>query len=72
LGIVLLWQGKGLGRRDVKAALGFGLMLPNVVLIRQSSLLGADLGWHLYHIIVALWLGFTVSAMRRSIDVKNL
>lgn len=71
-GIVLLWLGKGVGRRDVSLALGFGLMLPNVVLIRQSPLLGADLGWHLYHIIVALWLALTVRALTHRSDVKNL
>jgi hypothetical protein len=72
LGTLLLWQGKGVGRRDVASALGFGLMLPNVVLIRQSPLLGADIGWHLYHIIVAVWLALTVRALTHGSDVKNL
>jgi hypothetical protein len=72
LGILLLWQGKGVGRREVVLALGFGLMLPNVVLIRQSPLLGADIGWHLYHIIVAVWLALTVRALTHGLDVKNL
>jgi hypothetical protein len=71
-GIGLLWLGEGPGRRQVGLALGFGLMLPNVLLIRQSPLLGADLGWHLYHIIVAFWLALTVRALRHSVDVKNL
>lgn len=71
-GIVLLWLGKGVGRRDVALALGFGLMLPNVVLIRQSPLLGADVGWHLYHIIIAVWLALTVRALTHRPDVKNL
>jgi len=62
-GVALLWLGDGAGRRGTAAALGFGLMLPNVLLIRQSPLLGADLGWHLYHIIVALWLALTVRAL---------
>jgi hypothetical protein len=71
-GIVLLWQGKGVGRRDIASALGFGLMLPNVLLIRQSPLLGADLGWHLYHIIISIWLALTVGALTQRSNVKNL
>lgn len=55
-GTALLWRGKGQERRNIGAALCFGLMLPNVLLVRQSSYLGADVAWHLYHVIVALWL----------------
>jgi hypothetical protein len=71
-GVALLWLGDGPGRRGTAAALGFGLMLPNVLLIRQSPLLGADLGWHLYHIVVAVWLALTVRALTHRPDVKNL
>lgn len=71
-GIVLLWRGKGAGHRNIASALGFALMLPNVLLIRQSTLLGADVGWHFYHIIVALWLALTVRTLHRAPDVKNL
>jgi hypothetical protein len=55
-GGVLLWLGDGPSQRHLSAAIGFGIMLPNVVLLRQSAALSPDLRWHLYHVIVALWL----------------
>ncbi len=38
------------------AAAGFLLMAPNIVLVRQSTLLGPDLSWHAYHLIAAIWV----------------
>lgn len=35
---------------------GFVVMLLNVTLVRQSGYLGADLSWHLYHLLVVAWL----------------
>jgi len=40
----------------VQSALAFGLMLPNVLLLRSAPALNPDLRWHAYHLIVALWL----------------
>ena len=51
--------------RSPIAAIGFALMLINMVFVRQSALLGPDVSWHLYHILVSAWLGsvaWTMSA----------
>jgi hypothetical protein len=63
-GVLLLGLGKGPVRPNIRGALGFGLMLPNVILVRQSPLLGADMRWHLYHVFVALWLAITVVLLK--------
>ncbi|MEZ5680306.1 MAG: hypothetical protein R3E14_03315 [Erythrobacter sp.] len=33
-----------------------GSFVLNVLLVRQSLVLGPDLSWHLFHVLVALWL----------------
>lgn len=44
----------GLMRLSNAAIVGvFGI---NLLLIRQSSILGPDLSWHLFHLLVAAWL----------------
>ncbi len=51
--------------RSPTAAIGFALMLINIVFVRQSAFLGPDASWHLYHVLVAAWLGcvaWTMSA----------
>jgi hypothetical protein len=40
----------------IQSAITFGLMLPNVVLLRNAPALNPDLRWHVYHLVVALWL----------------
>jgi hypothetical protein len=62
-GIVLFGLDRKDGRFNIGAALGFSLMLPNVLFLRQSSFLGPDLSWHLFHIVIALWLILTVLAL---------
>ena len=42
--------------RNHLGAAGFSVMLLNITLVRQSSFMGADLTWHLYHLLVATWL----------------
>jgi hypothetical protein len=42
--------------RNHLGAAGFAVMLLNVTLVRQSGFMGADLSWHLYHLLVATWL----------------
>jgi len=42
--------------RNLLGAAGFAMMLLNITLVRQSDYLGADLSWHLYHLLVATWL----------------
>ena len=42
--------------RNHLGAAGFAVMLLNVSLVRQSGFMGADLSWHLYHLLVATWL----------------
>ncbi len=43
--------------RSPIAAIGFALMLINMVFVRKSTHLGPDVSWHLYHVLVAAWLG---------------
>ncbi|MEQ9518583.1 MAG: hypothetical protein RLN89_03990 [Parvibaculum sp.] len=46
----------------------FGLFLVNAGLVRQSTLLGPDLSWHLYHMLIGIWcLGLTwIFSVKRS------
>ena len=46
---------KSIARRVARAAI-VAVFLINLLWIRQSPLLGPDLSWHLFHILVALWL----------------
>ena len=62
-GIALFVLDRKGGKPNLRAALGFGVMLPNVLFLRQSSLLGPDLSWHLFHCFIALWLILTVLAL---------
>lgn len=55
-GIVVLAGAPGPMGLRVQSALAFGLMLPNVLLLRSAPALNPDLRWHAYHLIVALWL----------------
>ncbi len=55
-GIVVLAVAPGGMSLRVQSALAFGLMLPNVLLLRSAPALNPDLRWHAYHLIVALWL----------------
>ncbi|MEY4255776.1 MAG: hypothetical protein RLZZ141_1003 [Pseudomonadota bacterium] len=55
-GIVVLAVAPGAMSLRVQSALAFGLMLPNVLLLRSAPALNPDLRWHAYHLIVALWL----------------
>jgi len=43
-------------RFRLPAVIGSALMIPNLVLVRNSAALGPDVSWHLYHLIVAAWL----------------
>lgn len=55
-GIVVLAVAPGSVSLRAQSALAFGLMLPNVLLLRNAPALNPDLRWHAYHLIVALWL----------------
>ena len=37
-------------------ALLVGVFLINIIAVRQSSLLGVGLSWHVFHVLVAIWL----------------
>ena len=65
-GAALLWRGTGPGQRHLAAALGFALMLPNVLLVRASPHLSADMAWHAYHLLVAIWLWITILILART------
>lgn len=59
-GAALLWRGTGPDKRHLAAALGFALMLPNILLVRASPHLSPDVAWHAYHLLVAIWLWIIV------------
>ena len=42
-------------QRWIRAA-AVGSFVLNVLLVRQSPVLGPDISWHLFHVLVALWL----------------
>ena len=46
---------EALGQRARRAAL-VSLLLFNFLLVRQSAVLGPALSWHLFHVLVAVWL----------------
>jgi hypothetical protein len=48
--------------RTMAVAAAHLLMLLNITLVRRSADLGPDLSWHLYHLIVAIWLGAMLAA----------
>jgi hypothetical protein len=43
-------------RLRILRAVVTGIFLFNVIAIRQSPLLGVGLSWHLFHILIAVWL----------------
>jgi hypothetical protein len=55
-GIIVLAVARGPMALRLQSALGFAVMLPNVLLLRNAPALNPDLRWHAYHLIVALWL----------------
>ncbi|MFM9852143.1 MAG: hypothetical protein ACKVOJ_04935 [Sphingomonadaceae bacterium] len=50
--------------RAFVGAAGFALMLLGAILVRQSGILGPDISWHAYHVIVAIWLFCTAMCLR--------
>ncbi len=51
------------GNNRIMTCLGFALMAPNILVVRQTELLEPSMRWHAYHLIVALWLGVAVVAL---------
>lgn len=51
------------GQDRVVTALGFGLMAPNVLLVRQSAFLEPATSWHAFHLITAIWLIAAAAAL---------
>lgn len=43
-------------RTRILRALLVGIFLINIVAVRQSPLLGVGLSWHMFHVLVAVWL----------------
>lgn len=41
---------------QIAAAALFGIFLFNILVVRQSPVLGAALSWHMYHVLIALWV----------------
>lgn len=50
-------------------AMGFAVMAPNILFVRQSPFLDAGASWHAYHLVTALWL-FAVIAGLQSAQVE--
>jgi hypothetical protein len=61
---VLLVGGVGLAymapactqRTRIVAVVVFSIFLFNILVIRQSPVLGSSLSWHLYHLLIAVWV----------------
>lgn len=71
VGIVLLVLAPGSVGVRTQSALAFSLMLPNVLLLRNAPALSPDLRWHVYHLVVALWLvllPFCLAERRRQVS----
>lgn len=47
---------QGANSRKIKWALGASLMLLAVIFVRRSPALGADIAWHAFHSLVAIWV----------------
>ncbi len=51
-------------KRRAFSAIGFASMGPNILFVRQSSILDPAVSWHAYHLITALWLIAVVASLR--------
>lgn len=49
------WPAASTKQRLLRAGV-VAIFLVNLLLVRQSTLLGIDASWHLYHVLIALWL----------------
>lgn len=45
-------------------AMGFAIMAPNILFVRQSPFLGTDASWHAYHLVTALWLVAVITGLQ--------
>lgn len=45
-------------------AIGFALMMPNILFVRQSPCLDAGTSWHAYHLVTALWVAVVIAALQ--------
>jgi hypothetical protein len=45
-------------------AMGFAIMAPNILFVRQSPFLGTDASWHAYHLFTALWLVAVIAGLQ--------
>lgn len=50
-----VWPASGMSQRLSRAGV-VAIFLANVLLVRQSSILSADTSWHLFHVLIAVWL----------------
>lgn len=59
------------GVRVIRAAM-VGLMLINLIVIRQSPALDPAISWHLFHGLVALWLLFVMVVIKTKSTISNV
>jgi hypothetical protein len=45
-------------------AMGFAVMAPNILFVRQSPFLDAGASWHAYHLVTALWLVAVIAGLQ--------
>lgn len=55
-GAVCLAMTPGRPSERLVAAAAYGLMLPDILLVRNAAWLDPSVRWHLYHALIALWL----------------
>ncbi len=55
IGAVVIWPATAAKQRLVRGGL-MAIFLANLLLVRRSPVLGPDLSWHLFHVLIAVWL----------------
>lgn len=55
-GVGLLAATPGRPAERIAATVAYGLMLPDVLIVRNAPWLDPAVRWHVYHAVIALWL----------------
>ena len=64
-GAGLLAAAPGRPAERLAAPLAYGLMLPDVLIVRNAAWLDPAVRWHAYHAVIALWLALLPFCMTR-------
>lgn len=64
-GAILLASHGGRERR-ILLAIWFAVMAPNILFVRQSTVLDPAASWHAYHLIIAVWLIAVIAGLQQT------